>query len=134
MTNLSDHIRSSTRTGHIEFFIEERNTEFVTSRMPVAAGILNPFGRVQAGAMIWLADVTASVLALEGETLGEGGKGFPLAIDLHSTLVGNQADGEITAQARIVHRGQNVIVVRTRLTGHAGKLLAEVTTTHAKAR
>lgn len=132
--DLHDQIKSSARAGHIEFFIEERSPECVVSRMPVTAGILNPLGRVQAGAMIWQADVTASVLAIEAEPLGEGGKGFPLAIDVHTSLVGNQQEGEIRAEARIVHRGSSIVLIRTRLTGTAGKLLAEVTTTHTKAR
>ncbi|MBU4002418.1 MAG: PaaI family thioesterase [Proteobacteria bacterium] len=134
MANLQDHINAAKRSGNIEFFIEERNANYVISRMPVSSGILNPFGTVQAGAMIWLADVTASVLALEGKTLGEDGKGFPLAIDVHTTLVGNQRSGEIKAEARFVHQGQNVLVIRTRVTGNGDKLLAEVTTTHTKAR
>jgi uncharacterized protein (TIGR00369 family) len=134
MTTLQDHINSAKRNGHIEFFIEERNAEYVISRMPVAAGILNPFGTIQAGAMIWLADVTASVLAIEGLTIGDDGKGFPLAIDVHTTLVGNQRSGEIKAEARFVKQGQRVLVIRTCITGNANKLLAEVTTTHIKAR
>lgn len=134
MANLQDHINSAKRTGNIEFFIEERNADFVISRMPVTSGILNPFGTVQAGAMIWLADVTASVLAIEGQTIGEGGKGFPLALDIHTTLLSNQRDGEIKAEARFVRRGQNVLVIRTRISGNGDKLLAEVTTTHTKAR
>ena len=64
MSKLQDHINSAKRTGNIEFFIEERNKEFVISRMPISKGMLNPFGTVQAGAMIWLADVIASVLAI----------------------------------------------------------------------
>jgi acyl-coenzyme A thioesterase PaaI-like protein len=91
-------------------------------------------GTVQAGAMIWLADVTASVLAIEGQTIGDDGKGFPLAIDIHTVLTSNQRDGEIKAEARFVRRGQSVLVIRTRLTGNGDKLLAEVTTTHTKAR
>lgn len=134
MTNILDHINSGKRNGAIEFFIEERNTEYVISRMPIASGILNPLGIVQAGAMIWLADVTASVLAIEGETVGHDGKGFPLAIDVHTTLVGNQKHGEIKAEARFVRKGRNVMVIRTRITGNEDKLLAEVTTTHIRAR
>jgi hypothetical protein len=64
MKTLQDHIHSTERSGHIEFSVEERNEEYVISRMPVSKGILNPFGTVQAGAMIWLADVTASVLRI----------------------------------------------------------------------
>ncbi|MDA3791988.1 MAG: PaaI family thioesterase [Desulfobacula sp.] len=134
MANLQDHINSAKRSGNIEFFIEERNTDYVISRMPVTSGILNPFGTVQAGAMIWLADVTASVLAIAGQKNGDDGKGFPLAIDVHTTLVSNQRNGEIKAEARFVRRGQNVLVIRTSITGNEDKLLAEVTTTHIKAR
>ena len=134
MANLQDHINSAKRNGNIEFSIEERNADYVISRMPVTSGILNPFGTVQAGAMIWLADVTASVLAIEGLTIGDDGKGFPLAIDVHTTLISNQSNGEIKAEARFVRRGQSVLVIRTRITGNGDKLLAEVTTTHIRAR
>jgi acyl-coenzyme A thioesterase PaaI-like protein len=45
--------------GEIEFFIEEVNGEYAGSRMPKKPGMLNPFGTVHAGALIWFADVTA---------------------------------------------------------------------------
>jgi 1,4-dihydroxy-2-naphthoyl-CoA hydrolase len=80
--------------------------------------------------MIWLADVTASILALEGRSIGEDGKGFPLAIDIHTNLVGNQRAGDITAEARFLSKGKTVLVIRTRVIGYKNKLLAEVTTTH----
>lgn len=133
MSNLQDHINSPKRNGNIEFFIGERNADYVISYMPVTSGILNPFGTVQAGAMIWLADVTASVLAIEGRTIGDDGKGFPLAIDVHTTLISNQRNGKIKAEARFVRKGQRVLVIRTRITGNGDKLLAEVTTTHIRA-
>ncbi|MDY6832559.1 MAG: hypothetical protein SWC96_12110 [Thermodesulfobacteriota bacterium] len=77
MSDLQDHINSARRTGKIDFSIEERRADCVISRMPVSSGVLNPYGTVQAGAMIWLADVTASVLALEGRKIEDDGKGFP---------------------------------------------------------
>jgi 1,4-dihydroxy-2-naphthoyl-CoA hydrolase len=128
MESMEEHILKAKRTGNIEFFIEERKDDCVTSKMPVTEGILNPFGTVQAGAMLWMADVTATIMAI-----GENGKGFPLAVDLHTTLLGNQREGEIRAEARIVRRGKRIIVVRTRVTGDQGRLLAEVTTTHIPA-
>jgi uncharacterized protein (TIGR00369 family) len=133
MASFQEHINRSKRSGKIEFFIEERKDDCVTSRMPVKEGILNPFGTVQAGAMLWMADVTATVMAIGKTEIGEDGKGFPLAVDLHTTLLGNQRGGEIWAEARIVRRGKRVIVVRTRVTGDEGRLLAEVTTTHIPA-
>ena len=126
-------IEETQKTGEIRFFIEERSQDHVISRMPVTKGILNPLGTVHAGAMLWLADVTATVLALQNVELGPQGQGFPLAIDLHTSLLGNQRDGEITAEARFVRSGKRVTVVRTRVTGKDGRLLAEVTTTHIPA-
>jgi 1,4-dihydroxy-2-naphthoyl-CoA hydrolase len=134
VSKFQDFINSDKRAGNIEFFIEERNDKFVISRMPVIPGILNPFGTVQAGALVWLADVTASVLALTGLSIGDDRKGFPLAIDLHTTLVGNQKDGEIRAEAKFIRRGKNVLVIRTRITGNCDRLLAEVTSTHVPAK
>jgi len=133
MTGFKEHIERAKRSGNIEFYIEERTDEHVISRMPVKQGMRNPFGTVHAGAMIWMADVTATVMAIGNTEIGEKGQGFPLAVDLHTTLLGNQRDGEIRAEARIVRRGKRVIVVRTRVTGNEGRLLAEMTTTHIPA-
>ena len=133
MASFKEHIDRAKRTGNIEFYIEERTDDYVISRMPVTKGIRNPFGTVHAGAMIWLADVTATVMAIGNTEIGEDGSGFPLAVDLHTTLLGNQRDGEIRAKARVVRRGKRVIVIRTRVTGNEGRLLAELTSTHIPA-
>jgi uncharacterized protein (TIGR00369 family) len=133
MPSFKEHIDRAKRTGNLEFYIEERTDDYVISRMPVTKGMLNPFGTVQAGAMIWVADVTATLMAIGKTEIGEDGRGFPLAVDLHTTLLGNQRDGEIRAKARVVRRGKRVIVIRTRITGNKGRLLAELTSTHIPA-
>jgi len=133
MKNINQHIKEARRTGEIEFFIEERRDDCVVSRMPASKGTLNPFGTIHAGAMLWLADVTATVLAIGDTRLGEQGQGFPLAINLNANLLGNQRGGEIRAEARFVRKGRRVTVVRTLVTGDDGKLLAEVTTNHIPA-
>ena len=116
--------------GQIAFTIVEADAEHVRAVMPVTAGILNPFGTIHAGAMIWFADVAATRLAIGDTELGPDGKGFQLAIDLHAALVGNQRNGELVAEARFVRRGKRVTVVRTRVTGAEGRLLLDMTTTH----
>ena len=131
--DIQEHLTESRRSGELEFFIEERSDDCVVSRMPVIPGALNPFGTVQAGAMLWMADVTATVLAIGSADLGEKGQGFPLAINVNANLLGNQRGGEILAEARFVRQGKRVTVVRTRVTGEEGRLLAEVTTTHVPA-
>jgi uncharacterized protein (TIGR00369 family) len=133
MTTLQEHIQSSRRSGSVEFFIETRGPEKVVSRMPIQAGMLNPFGVVQAGAFVWLADVTASILVLESLPVEARNQNFPLAIDLHTSLFGNQKEGDITAEAAFVRQGRRVSVIRTRILGARGKLLAEVTSTHVPA-
>lgn len=130
---IQDQIDSTKRAGEIAFYIEKRNDNCVKSRMPVSKGVLNPFGVVQAGAMLWLADVTASVLAIGNSKIADDGKGFPLAINLNSSFLGNQRGGEIFAEARFVRKGRKIIIVRTQVTGTDDKLLAEVTTTHIPA-
>ena len=131
--DIQKHLETARRSGELEFFIEDRKEDCVVSRMPVTPGACNPFGTVQAGAMLWMADVTATVLAIGTGGLGENGQGFPLAINVNANLLGNQREGEIFAEARFVRKGKRVTVVRTRVTGDQGRLLAEVTTTHVPA-
>jgi 1,4-dihydroxy-2-naphthoyl-CoA hydrolase len=120
--------------GYIELTITEQSPERVVSEMPVQPGIKNPFGVVHAGAILWFADVTASVLVLGPGDATEGMKGFPLAITLNANFLGNQQDGTFKAVASYVKRGRTVSVVRTVVYGASEKLIAEVTTSHVLAR
>ncbi len=116
--------------GSIEFTIIERRDDEVVAEMPITDGMRNPFGTVHAGAMLWFADVTATVLALGTGHASEGMKGFPLAINLNANLVGNQREGSLRAVARYVKKGRSISVVRTQVLGTASKVLADVTTSH----
>lgn len=119
--------------GAIDFTIVERSAERVVGEMPVQPGILNPYGVVHAGALLWFADVCATTLALGGAEAAPGQSGFPLAIDLHAAFLGNQKDGVLEARAVFVKRGRRVSVVRTTVTGASGRIVADVTTTHVPA-
>ena len=119
--------------GTIGFTITERTAERVGGVMPVQPGILNPFGVVHAGAMLWFADVCATVLAAGGADTTQGGTGFPLAVNLHASFVANQKDGELRAMSVFVKRGRRLTVVRTTITGANDRLIADVTTSHVPA-
>jgi uncharacterized protein (TIGR00369 family) len=121
-------------TGHIEFTITKVSPEEVVGQMPLQAGILNPFGVAHAGAMLWFADVCATVLSFGGTEMVPGTSGFPLAINLSAALLGNQKEGEFVATSRFIKRGRQVSVVRTAVTGDGGRLIAEVTTSHIASR
>ena len=117
--------------GLIEFSIGERSDDRVVSEMPIQAGIKNPFGVVHVGAILWLADVTATVLVMgPGAQASEGMKGFPLAITLNANFIGNQTDGMFTAVSRFVKRRHTVSIVRTLVNGANKKLIADITTNH----
>ena len=118
--------------GSIEFTVIEHEPDRVVSVMPIKAGIKNPFGVVQAGAMLWLADVTASVLLLGGVMPSEDMKGFPLAISLNAHFLANQRDGSFRAVASFVKKGRNVSVVRTIVYGASDRIIADVTTSHVR--
>ena len=116
--------------GSIEFLIIEHNGDRVVSQMPIRAGIKNPFGVVHVGAILWLADVTATVLVMGSVQTSEGMKGFPLAITLNANFIANQTDGLFTAVSSFVKRGHTVSIVRTLVYGADEKLMADVTTNH----
>ena len=98
--------------------------------MPVTAGIKNPFGVAHAGAILWFADVTATVLVMGKVEASAGMQGFPLAIALNANFLSNQSDGSFKASSVFVKKGRTVSVVRTTVVGAGEKLIAEVTTSH----
>lgn len=118
--------------GEIRFSLISKSTEEVVAEMPIEKGILNPFGVVNAGAIIWFADVTASVLLLESVNLEEGMKGFPLAININANLTGNASDGKFIAKSTYLKKGRTVSVVRTTVTNLEEKIIADVTTNHVR--
>jgi uncharacterized protein (TIGR00369 family) len=120
--------------GKIEFHVVEQGPEQVISEMPIQAGIRNPYGVVHAGAILWFADVTATVLAMGRTEASEGMAGFPLGITLNANFVSNQKEGTFRAVAAFVKKGRSINVVRTTVFGENGRLIADVTTNHVAAR
>lgn len=116
--------------GSIEFTVIERGSDRVVSEMPIGPGNTNPFGVVHAGAMMWFADVTATLLVIGDANPTEGMTGFPLAINLAANFIGNQRDGTLSAVASFVKKGRTVSVVRTEVRGANQRLLADITTSH----
>lgn len=120
--------------GAIAFQIVEQTPDRVIGEMPVTAGILNPFGVAHAGAMLWFADVCATVLAAGRADFTPGTAGFPLGVSLNANFVGNQKDGVFRATSQFVKRGRTLSIVRTTITGADDRLIADVTTSHIPAK
>jgi uncharacterized protein (TIGR00369 family) len=133
MTDVGKKLQTREYSHSLRFSIEERSAALARGRMPIADGMLNPFGTVHAGAVLWFADVVATVCAIGDTTVGLDGKGFPLAVTLNAQLLGNRSAGELIAEARPVRRGKRLIVVRTEVKDADGALLLDVTTAHMPA-
>jgi len=133
MSDIATKLQTHEYSHQIQFAIEERSAALVRGRMPITEAVLNPFGTVHAGALLWFADVTATVLAIGDTKVGSKGEGFPLAVTLNAQLLGNRRSGTVIAEARPVRRGKRVIVVRTEVKDDDGALLLDVTTTHIPA-
>lgn len=95
--------------GKIEFDVVEHVPERVVSEMPIQPGVMNPYGVVHAGAILWFADVTASILLLGSSHPTEGMAGFPLAITLNANFISNQKEGKLRAVATFVKKGKKSI-------------------------
>ena len=101
------------------------------AELDVGPGVMTRTGQVHAGAMMSLADTTATYLAvafIEGSY--DDSDRFPVAIGLSSQIVGNVQEGVLRAEAVVVHGGRTLVVVETRVTSGEGRLLAVVNTTH----
>lgn len=120
--------------GNIRFTLISKTCEEVATQMPIEKGILNPFGIVNAGAIIWFADVTASMLLLENTEPQEGMKGFPLAININANLVGNAKSGHFLATSNYIKKGRTVSVVHTVVTDEKHNVIADVTTNHVRSQ
>ena len=116
--------------GTIEFSIIEHQPDRVVAEMPITAGMKNPFGAVHAGAILWFADVSATMLVLGPGQTSEGMKGFPLAVNLNANFAANQSEGTFRAVATFVKRGRTVSIVRTLVHGKDDRLITDVTTNH----
>lgn len=114
----------------ITWDIVESDEEHVVCGMPFTEVLRSATGVVHADAILWIEDLTATYLASNGSEISKDGRGFPLMIAFDVSVLANQQDGDVIAQAGVVRRGRRVTVVRTRVSGVGGKALAEVTTTH----
>ncbi len=120
--------------GRIEFYVIDQTPERVISEMPIQPGIINPFGVVHAGAILWFADVTATYLAMGSAEATVGMAGFPLAISLNANFTSNQKEGALKAIASFVKKGRTISIVRTTVLGENDRLIADVTTNHLPAK
>lgn len=120
--------------GKIEFEVVEQTPERVVADMPIQPGIMNPYGEVHGGAILWFADVTATILVQGSSHPTEEMAGFPLSITRNANFIGNQKNETLRAVATFVDKGNKLNVVRTIVLGKKDRLIVDMTTNHVPAK
>jgi 1,4-dihydroxy-2-naphthoyl-CoA hydrolase len=110
----------------------EVSDERTVAEMPFTKNLQQLTGVFHAGALMTLADTTATFASLYWTTGTIGGPTtpFPFTIQLSTNFIRNTNRGTVRAEAIPVHRGRSTVIVETRIADAAGRLLIVVTTTH----
>ena len=117
----------------------EASKERVVAELPIRKDLTQPMGLVHGGAIITLADSTATILA-NHNTMPKPGTGkldpsmfdpsrFALTVQLSANFVRNTSTNKIVAEAIPIHLGHRTLVVQTTVCDEDGNLFATVTTT-----
>jgi len=118
--------------------IESHGTRFLsvgsgraTAALDYKPGLAQLTGRFHAGAIIALADETATCAAMwEIDPSGElRPELFPLTLQLSVNIIRNADHGTLTAEAKIVHRGRTTLVVDVEVFDDQRRLMAKLTAT-----
>src|SRR5215475_13790197 len=112
--------------------ILEVTSERAVAEMPFTPQLQQLTGVFHAGALLTLADTTATFACMywSSGTIDGSAEPFPLTIQLSTNLIRNTNQGTVRAEATPAHRGRATMVVETRVSDAAGRLLMIVTTTH----
>ena len=110
----------------------EVTSERAVAEMPFVPQLQQLTGVFHAGALITLADTTATFASMywSSGSIDGSAEQFPFTIQLSTNLLRNTDRGTVRAEATPVHRGRTTMVVETRVSDAAGRLLIIVTTTH----
>jgi uncharacterized protein (TIGR00369 family) len=125
-------------TQKLGTMIDAHGTEFLhagegyaKARLAFKPSLTQLTGLFHAGAIIALADETATVAAMWeiNPTADFKPEQFPLTIQLSVNLIRNTNQGTITAEAHIVHRGRTTMVIEVKVRDEQERLLATVVVT-----
>ncbi len=110
----------------------EVSDERAISEMTFAQHLRQVTGVFHAGALIALADTTATYASLYwlNSARANSKESFPFTIQLSTNFIRNTDRGTVRAEAVPIHHGRTTLVVETRITDTTDRLLAVVTTTH----
>lgn len=101
-----------------------------SARLKVEDHHCNPTGNINGGVFLSMADNVSTGAATDAYFEKTGERKFLVGVDLHAVFLANQQGGSLTALPEVVRVGRRITIIRTRIVGDGGRVLAEVTTTH----
>ncbi len=113
---------------NMEFAVDADGVRYATVR--IQDHHLNPTGNINGGLFLTMADNLATGVASQAYFEKTGERKFLVGVDLHAVMLANQKGGTIRVDSAPVRVGRRITIIRSRVTGEGGTLLAEVTTTH----
>ena len=119
-----------TLMGFLGMQVIEVSKERAVVELPFHAGITTPSGHVHAGAMVSLADTSATFAAMAVTEREVPLEEMPVAVSISSQIVGNVQEGILRSESTVAHPGRTLVAVTTRITADGGKLLALVHSSH----
>jgi uncharacterized protein (TIGR00369 family) len=87
-------------------------------------------GVLSAGALIQLADVTATALCRRTIQERDDADSFPFSVQMNAHLIANTGSGRAIARSRLLSAGQTVMTAETVVRDEQGKDLMLLTSTH----
>jgi 1,4-dihydroxy-2-naphthoyl-CoA hydrolase len=121
-----------TMLDHVGLRIVEVNDQHAVSTMDFRPELSQPTGLFHAGALLTLADSTATLACMQAvdPSGSDGAAPFPLAVQISMNLIRNTGAGSVTAESVLRHRGRTMLVAETTLRDDRGRDLAIVISTH----
>jgi uncharacterized protein (TIGR00369 family) len=117
---------------HVGLRIVEVDDRHAVATMDFRPELAQPTGVFHAGALLTLADSTATLACMHAVDPGgaDGEAPFPLAVQISINLIRNTGEGTVTAEAVLRHRGRTMLVAETTVRDEQGRDLAVVVSTH----
>lgn len=116
----------------VGYSIVSASKQLVIAEIPFRPELRQVTGLFHAGALLTLADTTATALAnLHTQASPEkfDADRFPLTVQLNVNFIRNSETSKLVAESAPVHIGRRTLVVRTDVRDASGRLLATVTNT-----
>lgn len=106
-------------SGHLEMEVTDLGPDYVEMRMPVNEKTIQPFGLLNGGASMALAESAASL----GGNLIIGGRGQCVGLEINGNHVKAVRSGFVTGKAKAIHVGKRTQIWEILIRDEEGALV-----------